>query len=138
MNKGVQIMGRPVRKNTAGPIIGTVLFTPSQFPRLFVSDGTLTLLAGLSMLCGVLALVMLSAYNLSFQTFLREDRRFDRFITSRKSMYFALLLGAAHFLFLGYKDWLEPGGWQGGLPPAGLVAFMIFILGSSLSLLGRE
>ena len=119
-------------------LLSLVLLNPTVLPWLFEPDGKLTLLAGLSILCGVLAAVMLTAYNLSFQTFLREDRRFDRFTTSRKFMQFALLLAATHLLLLGYEKWLEPGGWQGGLPPLSLVAFLIFILGSAFNLFGRE
>jgi hypothetical protein len=39
---------------------------------------------------------------------------------------------------LDYEDWLRPGDWQGGLPPISLVAFLVFILGFSFNLLGRE
>ena len=87
---------------------------------------------------GVLAFVVLWAYNMSFQTFLREDKAFITFITSRPFMLFALLLGAAHLLFMGYEGWLNPGGWHGGLPPISLVAFTIFVVGYIINLLGRE
>ena len=53
-------------------LLSLVLFNPMEFPGLFEPDGRLTLLAGLSVLCGILAVVMLSAYNLSFQTFLHR------------------------------------------------------------------
>jgi len=96
------------------------------------------LLAGLSMLMGVLAFVVLWAYNMTFQSFLREDHVFIAFITSRAFMLFALLLGAAHLAFMGYEGWLEPGGWHGGLPPISLVAFSVFIIGYVINLLGRE
>jgi DMSO/TMAO reductase YedYZ heme-binding membrane subunit len=119
-------------------LLSLVLFNPTVFPGSFEPDGTLTLLAGLSVLCGILAVVMLSAYNLSFQTFLREDRRFDRFTTSRKFLQFALLLAAAHLLMLGYAEWLAPGEWQGGMPPISLLAFLVFIPGILFNLLGGE
>jgi DMSO/TMAO reductase YedYZ heme-binding membrane subunit len=67
-------------------LMSFLLFTPAVYGKFFEPDGTLTLLAGLSMLGGILAFVVLWAYNLSFQTFLREDRAFIRFITSRKFM----------------------------------------------------
>ena len=114
-----------------------LLFKPAVYGSFFETDGTLTLLGGLSMLGGILAFVVLWAYNLSFQTFLREDRRFDRFTTSRRFMHYAQLLAAAHLLMLGYEEWLAPDGWQGGLPPLSLVAFLIFILGSAFNLFGR-
>jgi hypothetical protein len=110
----------------------------SAYGKFFDTDGTLTLLAGLSMLGGILAFVVLWAYNLSFQTFLREDRAYISFITSRKFLLFALLLGAMHLFFMGYEGWLEPSGWHGGLPPISLVAFAFFAAGYIANLFGRE
>ena len=119
-------------------LMSFLLFTPAVYGKFFEPDGTLTLLAGLSMLGGILAFVVLWAYNLSFQTFLREDRAYIRFITSRKFMLFALLLGAAHVFFMGYEGWLAPSDWHGGLPPVSLVAFLLFAAGYGANLLGRE
>lgn len=119
-------------------LMSFLLFTPAVYGKFFEPDGTLTLLAGLSMLGGVLAFVVLWGYNLSFQTFLREDRAYIRFITSRKFMLLALLLGAAHLFFMGYSGWLKPAGWHGGLPPISLVAFVFFAIGYVINLLGRE
>ena len=119
-------------------LMSFLMFTPSVYGKFFEDDGTMTLLAGLSMLAGVLAFVVLWGYNMTFQTFLREDKAFIRFITSRGFMLFALLLGAAHLFFMGYEGWLEPSGWHGGLPPISLVAFTIFAIGYVINLLGRE
>ena len=119
-------------------LMSFLLFKPAMYGKFFEADGTLTLLAGLSMLGGILAFVVLWAYNLSFQTFLREDRAFIRFITSRKFLLFALLLGAAHLFFMGYTGWLKPSGWHGGLPPISLVAFAFFAAGYVANLFGRE
>lgn len=91
-----------------------------------------------SIITVVVALVVLWGYNMSFQTFLREDKAFIRFITSRKFMLFALLLGAAHLFFMGYEGWLKPADWHGGLPPISLVAFAFFAVGYVTNLLGRE
>ena len=119
-------------------LMSFLLFKPAVYGKFFADDGTLTLLAGLSMLGGVLAFVVLWGYNMSFQTFLREDKAFIQFITSRKFMLFALLLGAAHLFFMGYEGWLKPQDWHGSLPPISLVAFAFFAVGYVLNLLGRE
>ncbi len=119
-------------------LMSFMLFSPSVYGKFFEADGTLTLLAGLSMLGGVLAFVVLWAYNLSFQTFLREDQAFIRFITSRKFLLFALLLGGAHLVFMGYEGWLNPSGWHGGMPPVSLVAFAIFATGYVVNFFGRK
>ncbi len=90
------------------------------------------------MLTGVLAFVVLWGYNMTFQTFMREDKAFIQFITSRRFMLFALLLGAAHLFFMGYEGWMNPSDWQGGLPPISLVAFTVFAVGYVINLFGRE
>jgi hypothetical protein len=119
-------------------LMSFLLFRPAVYAQFFETDGTLTLLAGISMLGGVAAFVVLWGYNMSFQTFLREDRAFIQFITSRKFMLFALLLGAVHLFFMGYQGWMNPAGWHGGLPPISLVAFTAFAIGYVINLLGRE
>lgn len=115
-----------------------MLFSPAVYSKFFASDGSLTLLGGLSMLAGVLAFVVLWAYNMSFQTHMREDKAFIQFITSRTFMLWAMLLGAAHLFFMGYQGWLNPAGWHGGIPPVSLVAFVIFAIGYVANLFGRK
>lgn len=119
-------------------LMSFLLFRPAVYGKFFNDDGTLTLSAGLSMLGGVTAFVVLWGYNMTFQTFLREDKAFVEFITSRKFMLFALLLGAAHLFFMGYEGWLNPADWHGGLPPVSLVAFAFFTTGYVINLFGRE
>jgi hypothetical protein len=119
-------------------LMSFMLFSPSVYAKFFLDNGSLTLLAGLSMLSGILGFVVLWGYNMSFQTFLREDKAFIQFITSRKFMLFALLLGAAHLFFMGYEGWLKPAGWHGGLPPVSLVAFVFFAVCYVMNLFGRK
>lgn len=119
-------------------LMSFMLFSPTVYAKFFESDGTLTLLAGLSMLGGILAFVVLWGYNLSFQTHLREDKAFIQFITSRTFLLWAMLLGAAHLVFMGYEGWFDPSGWHGKIPPVSLVAISIFALGYIANLLGRK
>jgi len=119
-------------------LMSFLLFRPEVYASMFQADNTLTALGGLSMLAGVLAFVVLWAYNISYQTHLREDRAFIAFLTSRRFMLFALLLGGLHLLFMGYRGWMNPAGWHGGLPPISLVAFSIYAIGYVINLLGRE
>lgn len=119
-------------------LISFVLFKIEVFSKFFETDGTLTLLAGLSMVSGILAFVVLWGMNMSFQTNLREDAAFIRFITSRKFLLAAMLLGAAHLFFMGYKGWFVPAEWHGGLPPISLVGFVFFLVGYVINFLGRR
>jgi len=119
-------------------LMSFLLFSPKVYGKFFEADGTLTLLAGLSMLGGVLAFVVLWGYNLSFQTHLRDDKAFIQFITSRTFLLWAMLLSAAHLIFMGYEGWLEPSGWHGGIPPVSLVAMSIFTIGYVINIFGRK
>mgnify|MGYP001812717246 CR=1 FL=1 len=119
-------------------LISFMLFNPSVYAQFFLPDGTLTALAGLSMLGGVLSFVVLWGYNLSFQTFLREDQAFIKFITSRNFLLTAMLFSLLHLFFMGYKGWMVPETWHGGLPPISLVAFVFFLVGYLINLLGRK
>ena len=119
-------------------LMSFMLFSPAVYGKFFEADGTLTLVAGISMLGGVLAFVVLWAYNLTFQTHLREDKAFISFITSRKFLLWAMLFGAIHIFFMGYEGWINPAGWHGGIPPISLVAFTFFVVGYGANLLGRK
>ena len=119
-------------------LMSFMLFSPAVFGKFFEGNGTLTGIAGISMLAGVLGFVVLWGYNLSFQTYLREDKAFIGFITSRRFLIWALMLGGIHLIFMGYSGWINPAGWNGGLPPISLVAFAIFVIGYLLNLFGRE
>jgi hypothetical protein len=119
-------------------LMSFMLFTPNIFSKFFLADGALTGQAGLSMLAGIMAFVFLWGYNMSFQTFLREDKAFITFITSRKCLIWALTLGGLHLFFMGYSGWLNPSAWTGGLPPISLVAFIVFITGYTINFFGRK
>jgi hypothetical protein len=90
------------------------------------------------MLSGILAFVVLWAYNLAFKTELKQDIAFIGFITSRKFLLFALLLGIVHIFFMGYQGWMNPSEWHGGLPPVSLVAFTFCTFGYIINILGRK
>jgi len=119
-------------------LMSFMLFSPSVYGKFFVEDGTLTMLGGLSMLAGIIAFVILWGYNMSFQTFLRKDKAFIQFITSRKFLIVAMLFGALHIIFMGYEGWLKPEGWHGGMPPVSLVAIVIFAVSYIANLIGRK
>ena len=119
-------------------LMSFMLFSPAIYSQLFEADGSLTLFSGLSMLGGILSFVVLWGYNLSFQTHLRDEKAFIQFITSRNFLLFAMLLSAIHLFFMGFKGWSSPAGWHGGLPPISLVAFIFFVAGYLVNLLGRK
>ncbi len=148
-NLGIPVSGRWLESRKALGMTGFLLvlihalmsfllFSPASYARFFDADGSLSLLGGWSMLFGVLGFVFLWAYNMSFQTFLREDKAYIALLTSRKTLMIALSLGGLHLFFMGYQGWLNPAGWHGGLPPISLVAFVFFIVGYITNVFGRR
>ncbi len=119
-------------------LMSFLLFKPNIYKQFFLENGTLNLIGGLSMLGGVLSLVVLWGYNLSFQTHLREDTQFIKFITSRRFLLTAMLLTLMHLFFMGYEGWVNPGSWHGGLPPISLIGFVFFVIGYIINLFGRK
>jgi hypothetical protein len=43
-----------------------------------------------------------------------------------------------HLFFMGIKGWMNPTGWNGGLPPISLVAFTFFLFGYIINFFGRK
>ena len=115
-----------------------ILLKPAVYAKFFEPDGSFTLYAGLSMLTGIFAFVVLWIYNVSFQTNMRENKKFIQFITSRRFLIWVLTLGAFHLFFMGFKGWVNPAGWHGGMPPVSLVAFLFFAVGFVINLFGRK
>ncbi len=119
-------------------LMSFAILNPSVFSKFYDENGTLTFIAGMSMLGGILSFVVLWGYNLSFQTHLREDKAFISFITSRNFLLISGLFGLIHLYFMGYQGWLTPSGWPGGLPPISLIGFVIFSLGYVINVMGRK
>ena len=63
-------------------LMSFMIFNSAVYANFFDKNGTLTFIAGMSMLGGILSFVVLWGYNLSFQTQLREDKAFIQFITT--------------------------------------------------------
>lgn len=122
----------------AHSLISVLIFTPAYFQKFFTDENTLTLNAGLSMLAGVFSLIILWGYNASFQTYLRENEAFIKFITSRNFLLAAFVLGGLHLFFMGYESWFNAAVWHGGLPPITMIGFAFFILAFGFNLLGRK
>lgn len=119
-------------------LMSFLLFSPAIYSKFFEADGSLTGVAGISMLAGILSFVVLWVFNFSFQTQLRKDKAIIGFITSRRFLLWTFLLGGVHVFFMGNQGWIKPSDWHGGLPPISLLAFVFFVSGYLINLLGRK
>lgn len=119
-------------------IFSFVLLNPNYYSSFFLNDGTLSGKGSISLLGGILSFILLWIYNISFKTFLREDKNFIKFITSRSFLIYAMLFTGVHLFFMGYSGWMEPSKWQSGLPPISLISFLFFLISYIINLLGRK
>lgn len=119
-------------------LISFLLFKSAVYVKFFQQDGTLTLFGGLSMLGGVLSFVFLWVYGMRFLTYLRDHEKFIHVITSRNFLLSAMLFSLMHIFFMGYKGWVKPDDWHGGLPPISLIGFVFFVIAYVINLLGRK
>jgi hypothetical protein len=107
------------------------------YAKFFASEGGINAIGSWSMLLGVLSFVWLWGYYISFKTPHESDKDFLKLITSRGSLTLAALLSAGHVAVMGFKGWILPQDWPGGMPPITLVAFVVFLGGSVINLRGR-
>ena len=118
-------------------VMSFLLFTPVYYGKFFEADGRLTLNAGLSMLTGVIAFLVLWFYNISFFK-TGKNNSMKKVIKSRKFLLLVMPFSAFHLYFMGHKGWLAPSTWHGGIPPISLIAFSLFLISYVLNLIGRK
>jgi DMSO/TMAO reductase YedYZ heme-binding membrane subunit len=104
------------------------LLTPAYFGKYFDAIGRLNLQGELALSVGVIALFLLLGPAISMLPMMPKAIGGQRWKRNQRLGYAALVLVAVHLVALGYKGWLEPQGWHGGLPPISLLAFLIALL----------
>lgn len=110
----------------------------SYYGKFFAADRTMTAVGSWSMLLGILAFVWLWLYNISFKAAQKTDRALLELIGSRTSISMLGLLAAGHVVVMGYKGWMQPETWPGGMPPITLVAFVVYLATVPLDMLNRR
>lgn len=118
-------------------VISLLTFGSGGYYAKFFDTVIINAIGGWSMLFGVLAIVWLWLYNISFKTRKEDDQAILELISSKASLLTAGFLAAGHVTVMGYQSWLTPGAWAGGLPPITLVAFAAFLIGLVLVLRGK-
>jgi hypothetical protein len=107
-------------------LLSMMLLEPAYLPKLYLSGGTMTGGAELSMLAGAIATVLLGwLLYVTVQRPLETQSSGTSLV--RGLGRFALVLSAAHVAFIGWAAWLDPARWPGGLPPITLLSFAIAV-----------
>jgi hypothetical protein len=121
-------------------MLGSVLIFGSgaYYSKFFAADSTMTAVGSWSMLLGILAFVWLWLYNISFKTAQKTDKALIELVTSRTSVSILGVLVAGHVVVMGFKGWLHPETWAGGMPPITLIAFIVYLATLPLDFLTRR
>ena len=99
--------------------ISLVLLTPSYYQKFF--DGTkLNLTGQVSLLGGILALGLLNSVRFTKKLNIKESLSFFK----KYGAEILLLLIAVHLFVMGFKGWISPGNWPGGMPPISMLSFI--------------
>jgi DMSO/TMAO reductase YedYZ heme-binding membrane subunit len=106
-------------------LMSLLLFTPANYPKFFLSDGTLNLTGELSMLFGVLAFLIFTAVAITGLPGVSQSMTTDRWHSVQRMGYAGLLLILFHVVSMGLEGWLKPSTWPGGMLPVSLVAAII-------------
>ena len=106
-------------------LVSLLLFTPANYPKFFLLDGTLNLIGELSMMFGILAFFIFAAVALTSIPHVAQSMSAKHWQVVQRLGYFGLVLVLFHVLVMGYEGWMQPSSWPGGMLPVSLVAAII-------------
>jgi len=104
------------------------LLTPAYYGKYFDAAGRLNLQGELAMAVGVIALFFLLPPAVTTLPMMPKALGGWRWKRSQRAGYVALSLVLVHLVVLGWKGWLAPEGWHGGLPPISLLAAVVALV----------
>jgi DMSO/TMAO reductase YedYZ heme-binding membrane subunit len=98
------------------------LLSPAYYGKYFDEVGRLNLQGEIALSVGVLALFCLLGPAVTTLPMMPKAIGGARWKRNQRLGYAALAFVVVHLVFLGFKGWLAPGDWHGGIPPISLVA----------------
>ena len=109
-------------------IFSLCLLSPAYYGKFFDDGGRLTLEAEIAMSVGAIAIYFLLSPAVTTLPMMAKAIGGVRWKRSQHAGYTALALVVAHLVAMGYKGWLAPQGWHGGIPPVSLVAVVVALV----------
>lgn len=109
-------------------VLSLVLLSPANYAKFFQADGgKLNLTGEITFLFGVLALSFLLFPAITTLPLMYEALGGERWQRAQRMGYWAVAMVAGHTFTMGYKGWLDPSGWHGGMPPITLLGFLLAV-----------
>ncbi len=107
-------------------VLSLVLLSPANYAKFFMEDGgKLNLTGEITFLFGVLAISFLMFPAITTLPLMYEALGGERWQRAQRMGYWAIAMVAGHTFTMGYKGWLDPSGWHGGMPPITLWGFLL-------------
>jgi DMSO/TMAO reductase YedYZ heme-binding membrane subunit len=107
------------------------ILSPRTYAKIHDTAGSLTFEGGLALLAGVAAFVALVGPAITSPTLVRKSMSLASWKKTQRTAIVALAIGLGHVCILGWRTWLTPEKWPGGLPP--LTTFAVTIAAISLA-----
>jgi len=104
------------------------LLSPAYYGKFFDEAGRLNLQAEIAMSVGVVALFFLLSPAVTTLPMMPKAIGGVRWKRSQNGGYAALALVVVHLVAMGFKGWLAPQGWHGGIPPVSLIAVLVALV----------
>lgn len=104
------------------------LLSPAYYEKFFDDAGRLNLQAEIALSVGVIALFFLLSPAVTTLPMMPKAIGGVRWKRSQRAGYTALALVVVHLVAMGWKGWLAPQGWHGGIPPVSLVAVVVALV----------
>jgi DMSO/TMAO reductase YedYZ heme-binding membrane subunit len=103
-------------------VFSLALLSPAYYGKYFDDAGRLNLEGEIAMSVGVIALFFLLAPAITTLPGMPKAIGGWRWKRNQRAGYLALTFVVVHLVALGFKGWLAPQGWNGGMPPISLIA----------------
>ena len=109
-------------------LLSLCLLSPAYYGKYFLSDGRLNVEGEVSLTVGVIALCLLTGPAIATIPMMAKAVGGMRWKRGQRMGYLTLALVAIHMVALGWRGWLAPKGWHGGLPPISLIALILALI----------
>ena len=110
-------------------ILSLALLSPNYYGNLFV-QGRLTAPAGLSLVAGALATVLLGMSGKRRPGYGEKEMR--------RTLGLVCLVVALHVLLQGFRGWLTPSKWPGLMPPVTLISCLVGLVAFAIGLRAKK
>ncbi|MEM6674385.1 MAG: hypothetical protein AAF726_16180 [Planctomycetota bacterium] len=98
------------------------LLRPAYFAKYFADDGRLNVVGEVAMVTGIAGLYFLMSPAITTLPMMPKALGGVRWKRAQRAGYIAIALTLGHLVALGWEGWMNPSGWNGGLPPISLLA----------------